>query len=107
MIVEPQSEAAVDLDQDVMVESKTGLVRTSGAILQLIAILMFIGAFIAAERTPATRPTLPKRCEHQACDAGSSFSERQAVFYRWLGVTLVVLIGGTALRATGARRSDE
>jgi hypothetical protein len=93
--------------QGVMAESKTGLVRTSGAILQLIAVLMFIGAFFAAERTPATRPTLPKRCEYQACDAGTNFSERQTVFYRWLGVTLVVLIAGTALRLTGVRRSDE
>jgi hypothetical protein len=80
--------------------------RVAGTVLVITAALVFLGGFITAARTPLSNPKLPPKCEHQACDAAASASNRQTVFYSWMGVALLVLVGGIVLRSTGNRSAN-
>lgn len=78
------------------------LARAAGALLLLIAVLMFVNAFVAAANTPLGKDLSGCR-PNAACDPSTDPSHRQDVFFLWMGATLVVFTGGLILRSVGNR----
>jgi hypothetical protein len=83
-------------------ESPRPRLRVAGTALLFLGALMFLGSFVAASKTP----TFTTSCTGQGpCDGGTNSSHRESVFYRWIGATLLIVIGGVVLRSV-AHRAD-
>jgi hypothetical protein len=80
--------------------------RVAGTALLLLAVLMFIGSFVAASKTPIEpcHPGIPCPLAPRITDR----SHRQEVFFLWIGATLIVFVGGIVLRsaAIGVAATD-
>ncbi|MEA2507892.1 MAG: hypothetical protein QOH48_2510 [Actinomycetota bacterium] len=76
--------------------------RTGGSVLLLIAVVMFVGSFVTASRTPLTRD-LSGCHKGIPCDVSLDQSKREDVFLLWMGATLIVFVGGVVLRSVGNR----
>jgi high-affinity Fe2+/Pb2+ permease len=82
----------------------TTRLRVAGTGLLIVAALMFVGSFIATAKTPPGYDM--RECVGSGpCDTGNGVENRQRVFFLWIGATLIVLIGGVALRSVW-NRSD-
>lgn len=78
--------------------------KIAGTALFLLALLMFVGSFVAAARTPMGRDLTG--CQKGVpCDPSADPSHRQNVFFLWMGATLIVLAGGMSLRAAANHES--
>lgn len=77
--------------------------RVAGTALLVLGLLMFVNAFVAAVNAPLGPVDIVGCRPNAACDAGMDMSNRQAVFFSWLGASSVVLVGGGVLRWIGNR----
>jgi hypothetical protein len=90
---------------DGSVQRKRGTrLKVAGTALLLLAALLFIGSFVAAANTPTGYDASGCR-PNAACDPQTDSSNRQNVFFLWMGATLGVFAGGVWMRSVG-NRSD-
>jgi hypothetical protein len=77
--------------------------KVAGAALLLLAVLMFIGSFVAAANTPAGYDVNSCRGRAgQPCDPLPDSPDKHRVFFSWIGAALVVFVGGVWLRSVGS-----
>jgi hypothetical protein len=76
--------------------------RIAGGVLLLIAVVMFVGSFVIASKTPLTRD-LTGCHKGVPCDVSLDQSNRENVFLLWMSATLIVFVGGVALRVVANR----
>jgi hypothetical protein len=82
---------------------RTTRLRITGTALLLLAALLFVGSFFATAKTPTGHLVGSCTGDGIPCDARPDSSNRERVFFLWMGATLYVFAGGIWLRSVGNR----